>query len=280
MLKLNVLGLIYRHFALNTPLVHKLTMFEAKLQTSSLFKKLVEGVKDLITDADLDFSESGIGLQAMDNSHVALVAFSLHGPGFDLLSCDSPFSSGVNLASLSTVLRCAEDNAIITLKADKDGDALELIFDDVDNDQVSEFKLTLMHIDNERLEIPETEYDAVVSMSSAEFSRICKRLQHFSDSIQIDVTPGSIKFSAQGEVGSVSIVLKLPKDADNETPIQQKNVSQSFSLKYLISFTKATSLSNQVTLSMVHGGGPIMLEYMAEAGYIRYFLAPQIANDD
>lgn len=47
-------------------------MFEARLQQASLFKKILEAMKDLVTDTNFDCSSSGITLQAMDSSHVSL----------------------------------------------------------------------------------------------------------------------------------------------------------------------------------------------------------------
>ena len=48
-------------------------MFEAKLTEGHTLKKIVEAIKDLVTDVNLDVSPQGISLQAMDSSHVALV---------------------------------------------------------------------------------------------------------------------------------------------------------------------------------------------------------------
>lgn len=39
------------------------TMFEARLVQGSLLKKLVEAMKDLVTDANIDCSSSGLSLQ-------------------------------------------------------------------------------------------------------------------------------------------------------------------------------------------------------------------------
>ena len=48
-------------------------MFEAKLQDGTILKKIVDSIKELVTDVNLDVNSSGISLQAMDSSHVALV---------------------------------------------------------------------------------------------------------------------------------------------------------------------------------------------------------------
>jgi len=47
--------------------------FEAKLSDGQIFKRIVDSIKDLVTDVNLDATPTGISLQAMDSSHVALV---------------------------------------------------------------------------------------------------------------------------------------------------------------------------------------------------------------
>ena len=68
-------------------------------------------------------------LQAMDNSHVALVSVKLHSDGFALYRCDRPIPLGVNLGSLTKVLKCAKDDDKCTLKATDDGDVLSLKYE-------------------------------------------------------------------------------------------------------------------------------------------------------
>lgn len=52
-------------------------MFEAKLANASLLRKIIDAIKDLVTDAPFDCSESAMCLQAMDSSHVALVSLKM-----------------------------------------------------------------------------------------------------------------------------------------------------------------------------------------------------------
>lgn len=62
----------------------------------SLLKKIIEAVRDLVTDANLDCSESGISMQAMDSSHVSLCALMIRCDGFDHYRC-SVFSRRARL---------------------------------------------------------------------------------------------------------------------------------------------------------------------------------------
>lgn len=73
-------------------------MFEARLVQGSILKKVLEALKDLITEACWDVSSSGISLQSMDSSHVSLVQLTLRSDGFDSYRCDRNLAMGVNLS--------------------------------------------------------------------------------------------------------------------------------------------------------------------------------------
>ena len=98
-------------------------MFEARLLQGNILKKIVEAMKDLVTDATLDCPASGLSLQAMDSSHVSLVALMLRSDGFEHYRCDRNLSLGMNLSALSKMLKCAGNDDIITIKSDDTPDA-------------------------------------------------------------------------------------------------------------------------------------------------------------
>jgi proliferating cell nuclear antigen PCNA len=79
-------------------------MFEARLVQGSLLKKVLESIKDLVTDANFDCSPTGFSLQAMDSSHVSLVALLLRADGFEHYRCDRAISMGMNLANMVRAL--------------------------------------------------------------------------------------------------------------------------------------------------------------------------------
>jgi proliferating cell nuclear antigen PCNA len=82
-----------------------------------------------VTDANFECNEEGINLQAMDNSHVALVSVKLDAIGFRKYRCDRPMPLGVNLGSLTKVLKCAKDDDMVTIKAGDDADVLNLTYE-------------------------------------------------------------------------------------------------------------------------------------------------------
>lgn len=144
--------------------------------------QVVDAIKDLVQDCNFDCNDSGVALQAMDNSHVALVSMMLKSESFSPFRCDRNIALGINLTSLQKVLRAAQPNDILTLKAEDSPDVVNIVFESSDSDRISEYDIKLMDIDQEHLGIPETEYAASIEMPAAEFQRICRDLSALSES--------------------------------------------------------------------------------------------------
>ena len=249
-----------------------------------MLKKLTEAMKDLVTEANFDCSSTGISLQAMDSSHVSLVALLLRADGFDHFRCDRNISLGINLSSMSKVLKCCNNDDIVTLKADDQADTMTFMFENSNQDRISDFELKLMDIDSEHLGIPDTDYKCSVKMPAAEFQRICKDLSILGDTVTVAVGKEGVKFSVQGELGSGNMTVRSQTSVDTKEEDQvevqfDEPVALNFALRYLNFFTKATPLSGTVVLSLSKDV-PLVVEYRLEdLGHIRYYLAPKIEDE-
>lgn len=259
-------------------------MFEARLVQGSLLKKVLDSIKDLLTDGTWDCSGTGMSLQAMDSSHVSLVSLMLRCDGFDTYRCDRNMTMGINLGSMSKILRCAGNDDAITIKAGDNADTVTFMFESPNQEKVSDYEIKLMDLDTEHLGIPETDYSCVVKLPAAEFQRICRDLSQVGESVIICCTKEGVKFSATGDLGTGNIKLAQTANVDKEeeavTIEMQEAVTLTFALRYLNYFTKATPLSPQVTLSM-SADVPLVVEYkFADMGYVRYYLAPKIEDNE
>ncbi len=262
----------------------KSKMFEARLVQGNLLKKVLESLKDLLNEATWDCADTGIQLQAMDNSHVSLVSVLLRSDGFDKFRCDRQLSMGMNLTSMSKILRCAANDDIITIKAQDQADTVTFMFESPNQEKVSDYEMKLMNLDQEHLGIPETDYAAVIKMPATEFQRVIKDLSQFGESVVISCTKEGVKFSAAGDIGVGNIKLAQTANVDKEeeavTIDMQEPVTLTFACRYLNMFTKASCLAPQVTLSM-SPEVPLVVEYkIGDIGHIRYYLAPKIEDED
>ncbi|KAM0332317.1 hypothetical protein ACHAQA_002593 [Verticillium albo-atrum] len=259
-------------------------MLEARLEQADLLKKVVDAIKDLVQDCNFDCNDSGVALQAMDNSHVALVSMLLKAEAFSPYRCDRNIALGVNLTSLTKVLRAAANDDILTMKAEDAPDSLSLTFESSDNDRISEYDLKLMDIDQEHLGIPDTDYASTISMPSAEFKRICMDLSAMSESVTIDASKDGVKFSCNGDIGNGAVTLRSHQNVDKpQTNVDielTEPVSLTFSLKYLVNFCKASGLSPSVKISLSNEV-PLLVEYeLAGTSFLRFYLAPKIGDEE
>lgn len=68
--------------------------------------------------------------------------------------------------------------------------------------------MKLMDIDADTLGIPDTDYDARVTMTSTEFTRIVRDLHSLGESARIEVSKEGVRFASDGEAAQGNILLK------------------------------------------------------------------------
>ena len=173
-------------------------MFEARLKDGKILKQIVDSMKELVDTANFECSDESISIQAMDSSHVSLVSLYLKSDGFDHFRCDKGRFLGIKMAVMAKLLKCADNSDIISLKASDDEDNLSLQFEDECQTKISEFKMKLMEIEAEPMQIPETEYAAQIEMPAAEFMKICRDMQTIGDTCKIAVSKDGVKFEVKG----------------------------------------------------------------------------------
>ena len=108
-------------------------MLEAKLADSQIFKKIVDAIKDLVNEANFDCNPSGITLQAMDSTHVALATLLMRADEFDSYRCDRNIPLGINLSSLTKILKSANASDSMAIRAKDSGDSLSITFESPSN---------------------------------------------------------------------------------------------------------------------------------------------------
>ncbi|KAI6196031.1 Proliferating cell nuclear antigen [Aphelenchoides besseyi] len=273
-------------------------MFEAKFDKAKELVKIVDAIKELITDAPFDCSEQAMCLQAMDSSHVALVSLRLGQHIFDVYRCDRAINLGLSFTQMAKALKCAgsEDTCTITYNENTD-EHIMFTFVDEKYQRKQDVTIKLLDIDSEHLGVPDTKYTTLLNMSSNEFRKIVNDLQMFGDTVMITATKGEVLFETQGENGGNTVTLTSNDEVDDadedegddsdkkkdDRSIQLtcgEKVKLAFSLKYFVQFSKASALASRVRLHL-SSKVPAVVEYkIKDDGYLKFFLAPKIDDDD
>jgi len=88
-----------------------------------------------------------------------------------------------------------------------------------------------MDIDQETLGIPKTDYDAKITLSSSEFSRICRDLGQLGESVRIEVSKEGVRFVSEGDAANGSIHLRPAGDkvrsmaeVDDSKPFKKEKI--------------------------------------------------------
>ena len=62
-------------------------ILEIKTVQSAAFRVLTEALKEILTDANFEFDETGLKIMAMDSSHTVLVHLKLNAENFEYYHC-------------------------------------------------------------------------------------------------------------------------------------------------------------------------------------------------
>jgi len=263
----------------------KMSVLEARLNHGVAMKKVVEAVKDLVTDVNVDCSENGLTMQSMDSAHVALVSLLIRNKAFESFKVQKEMSLGLSMDHLSKIFRVCGNDDQLSLRVEAGQETIFLAFEDekAKTDKLAELKL--MELEQEPLGIGDMDYDATIKMPCAEFQKMTRDLGQIGETVTIRVSKDSVRFSVTGDLGTVEIVQR-PRNEGSDSGADRvtidyrgsENVELSFQLRFLGLFAKAAPLCEQVQLSL-SAGVPLRVHFDFEAesnGFLRFFLAPRV----
>ena len=201
---------------------------------AALFKKLVDAVKDLVGTSNLEFTEQGIELNAMDTSHVSLVYLNI----LDSLAkyeWDHQEILSINTETLSKVLKTCENDSMISCASTD----TQLHITAFSNMKQSKFTVNLMDMENEKLTVEDQAYPCTIYMKTSEFHKVVKDLKEFGDSVTLQINPSRVGFITEscGECMQVFF-----ENNDEFKLVTEASMELSFSTKYLVFFLQSLSI--------------------------------------
>jgi len=258
------------------------SILEIKTVQSQAFKILVEALKELLTDTNIDFDENGLKIVAMDTSHCVLAHVKLDASKFESYACKNKFTIGVNMLNLYKLIRTINSNDTLTLFIESsDVNHLGIKIENGEKNSKTTYKLNLLDLDNQKISIDNAEFNTVINLPSVDFQKICRDMNNIAEMVEIKNISNQLILSCKGDFCSQETVI-----VDNDNGINCINnktrddiVQGVFNLKYLVLFTKATNLSSTVEL-LLKNDYPLVVRYqVASLGEVKFCAAP-IANND
>ncbi|BAM40329.1 proliferating cell nuclear antigen 2 [Theileria orientalis strain Shintoku] len=259
-------------------------MFECKLDGMFL-RRLFESLKEICSDVSIDCSDEGLTMQAMDNSHISLIHLKLAPDFFHLYRCDLPCTLGINISFMLKILSVVKEKSLIYLSR---GDMSEdpvlniRIIEDVganltlESDSL-EAQVKLIEVDREHLEIPSCDYSCKCVMNSKKFQEFAKYLHSIGETVTISMSENEMRLETEGE--GIRASKRFHSDVGEVRVTSIENLSQIFATRYLVLFSKATNLAEQVSINL-SAGIPLSVKFgfsdEEDTSFINFYLAPNI----
>ena len=133
------------------------------------FACILRHLKNISSDIEILINKDRLYTQGMDNSHVSLFELNLKNSWFNKYIVDEDIRIGINCELIFKILNSLNESQIIEMNWDADdGDYLYIMLYSPEGERGirKEFKIPLMNIDSEILNVPATDYTVDLEMVS------------------------------------------------------------------------------------------------------------------
>ncbi|GAX85721.1 hypothetical protein CEUSTIGMA_g13136.t1 [Chlamydomonas eustigma] len=228
---------------------------ELKTVQAVAFKVLIEALKELLSDATIDFDASGLKIMALTISRAVLVHLKLDASKFEYYKCDSPLSISVNLLNLHKLFKTINNNNTLSLFVDRDDlNHLGVKIENTEKASKTTYRVTLLDMMTYEVSPDDNVFTEELSMSSADFQKICRDMSNIAEEMEIRCVRNNLIFSCKGDFCSQETVITYNEgNADMPAAVDNDRIVQGvFSIPHLVMFTKCTNLSPMMTLYLTN----------------------------
>lgn len=256
-------------------------LIQARWKHASFIRQVIESIKDLVRETNMDWDSAGIRIQGMDPAHVALSNIFLSSEDCECYHIREGITVGIDLHSVNKILAMTDstDSCEFFIKSDEDSN-LSIKIQSQDNSKEGLFEIPLLEIESEFMEIPETDYENQVQIASSEVPSAIRDMSFLSDSVDFNISHDEFQLKVQGDCGKgqrswKDTICKITTNCDKNSPHSQR-----FPIKYIMLALKATA-TTQTLLLEFSPNSPLRIRCMIGAkSSIVNFVAPKIDEDD
>jgi proliferating cell nuclear antigen len=254
---------------------------EVKTVQSNTINKLFEAVKGILIDTNLVFLPDGLRIIAVDVTCNILVHTKLYADKFEYYHCPKKVVVGMNMMNLFKIINTAGNDDTLTFIVDEsESNRFQIKIENGDKNTKDIFKLNMIDIDYTPIEIPAVQFESVITLPTTDFQKYCRDMEHIGEKVEIRTTGKQLYMICETDcaeqkksIGESDACLGFLKSSSD---IMQGV----FKLKYLVQFTKCTSLCNNVMIYLKNDY-PLILKYaVSNMGEIKLCLTPCQDEED
>lgn len=256
-------------------------LFVKTVQGGAL-RGLFETLCHIIHDTNLMWepvSKDGgsVKVLTMDGARCALIYLKLDGTSFDEFHCPAMLITGINMSSVWKLLKTASSHDCITMFVENGNPhELGITIENAEKNALTQYKLKLLDVDAETINVPDVTFDRVLTLPSAYLQRLCREMINLGEFMTIAIEGPVLKLSCEGNFASQQTSIGEAEGCMTVLENTGENVEGVFSLRYLSLFTRASGLCNTVQMFLKREY-PLVLSYnVASLGSLKFCLASRI----
>jgi proliferating cell nuclear antigen len=254
-------------------------LFRIRTVKAAPFRTLVEAIKDILTEANLEVDSTGLKIMAMDGTHTILVHLRLQADRFDEFHCPKKQIIGINMINFFKLVKTMSNNESIVLYMRKD-DTTKLGIEIMNGEKqmVTKLNLNLIEVDVRNIAIPAVQFPSIITMPSTDFQKIIRDMHTLGEVVEIQSASKELVFRCKGDYADQETIFSIGQNGLTQSKSVTEIVQGNFFLKHLVLYTKCTSLCSDISLYLKNDY-PIIVEYnVAGLGEIKLALAPALTT--
>jgi proliferating cell nuclear antigen len=254
-------------------------LFEIRTVQAGAFRTLIEALKEILTEANLEFDPTGIKVISVDETHTVLVHLRLYHDRFENFYCPAKHILGVNMIYLFKLIKTMANNDSLTLYLPASNpNKLGIRMENSEKSTVTNYLLKLFDTNVDEIKIPNLNFSNIIHMPSADLQKICRDMNALGEKLDVEITSSGsdLVFRCEGDFADQETVMS---ESSTNMKVQKSGstsevVQGLFQLKHLVLFTKCTSLCPSIEMYLKNDY-PLILKYtVANLGDVKLLLAP------
>jgi len=242
------------------------------------FHALFQTLKACTSIISIIFNSDHIYMQGMDKSHVCLFDIKITELWFNTYEIDENDIKTISFDTntLHTILSIAKDDQDITIFYSGEPDVLNIELTSVSKLNYDKyFSIPLTEVDNDLLNIPDTDYDAEFSMNARKLVEITSQMIVFGSDVKINCCDEKVNLSSHNELGDMLVTIPID-DLTEYSIAEDETIDLLYSLTFFHKICLTTKLSTDVSIS-ISKDYPMKVAYdLGDNSQLLFYLAPKV----
>ena len=241
-----------------------------ELYNPGILKDTFETIGHIIDEAQLNFTENGLTIQALDKSHITFIQLNYDKTLFDSYECETPETIIIDTDQLMKILKRCKNDEILFLTTENN--KLTLKFN---GESSRQFQINLIDEEYESPKPPIIEYPITIKLPNQIIKDSLDDSTLFSKNLTLLIDQDYLHICSRDEMGNGSTHIRYLHGENI-----QEVVKSGYSIDKLKDIFRASKLSKTCTVNLGNDLPlTIRFEIPGENAYLEFLLAPRISEE-